>query len=65
MSLDKFRSQIDDLDEKIVKLLNQRIKVVQEIGKTKKNSGDEIYVPARERAVFEKITKIKRWTASK
>ena len=58
MSLDKFRSQIDDLDEKIVKLLNQRIKVVQEIGKTKKNSGDEIYVPARERAVFEKITKL-------
>ena len=58
MSLDKFRNQIDDLDEKIVKLLNQRIKVVQEIGKTKKNSGDEIYVPARERAVFEKITKL-------
>ena len=58
MSLDKFRSQIDDLDEKIVRLLNQRIKVVQEIGKTKKNSGDEIYVPARERAVFEKITKL-------
>ncbi len=58
MSLDKFRSQIDDLDEKIVRLLNQRIKFVQEIGKTKKNSGDEIYVPARERAVFEKITKL-------
>tara|TARA_B100002019_G_scaffold273946_1_gene270451 strand:- start:288 stop:1352 length:1065 start_codon:yes stop_codon:yes gene_type:complete len=58
MSLDKLRHQIDNLDEKIVRLLNERIKIVQKIGKTKKNSGDEIYVPARERAVFEKITKL-------
>ena len=56
MNLEELRNQIDNLDEKIIKLLNQRIEVVQEIGKTKKDSGDEIYVPARERAVFEKIT---------
>ena len=55
MSLDKFRSQIDDLDEKIVKLLNQRIKVVQEIGKTKKNSGDEIYVPQEKELFLKKL----------
>ena len=58
MNLEELRNQIDNLDEKIIKLLNQRIEVVQEIGKTKKDSGDEIYVPARERAVFEKITRL-------
>ena len=60
MNLEELRNQIDNLDEKIIKLLNQRIEVVQEIGKTKKDSGDEIYVPARERAVFEKITKLNK-----
>ena len=58
MNLEELRNQIDNLDEKIIELLNQRIEVVQEIGKTKKDSGDEIYVPARERAVFEKITRL-------
>ena len=58
MNLDDLRKQIDDLDNEIIKLLNDRINVVQKIGEEKKSSGKEIYVPARERAVFEKIKKI-------
>lgn len=55
MSLEKLRKQIDALDEQLVKLLNERIGVALEIGKTKKEQGGEIYVPSREKAVFERI----------
>ena len=55
MNLDELRNQIDSLDSEIVRLLNERINVVLQIGEEKKNSGSEIYVPARERQVFEKI----------
>lgn len=55
MSLEKLRKQIDQLDEKLVQLLNERIEVALEIGKTKKEQGGEIYVPAREKAVFDRV----------
>jgi chorismate mutase/prephenate dehydratase len=52
------RKQIDELDEKLVALLNERIRIALEIGKAKKESGGEIYVPAREKAVFERISRL-------
>jgi chorismate mutase/prephenate dehydratase len=55
MNLDDLRNKIDALDSEIVRLLNERINVVLNIGEEKKKSGAEIYVPARERAVFDKI----------
>jgi chorismate mutase/prephenate dehydratase len=58
MSLDKLRKQIDRLDEKLIELLNERVSVALEIGKTKKESGGEIYVPSREKAVFERISRL-------
>ena len=58
MNLDDLRNQIDSLDSEIVRLLNERIGVVLEIGAEKKKNGAEIYVPAREREVFEKINRL-------
>ncbi|MEA2067782.1 MAG: prephenate dehydratase [Verrucomicrobiota bacterium] len=58
MNLDDMRGQIDSLDSEIVRLLNERINVVLNIGEEKKKAGAEIYVPARERQVFEKIKKL-------
>ena len=58
MSLEKLRKQIDGLDEELIKLLNERIKIALEIGKTKKAQGGEIYVPSREKAVFERIARL-------
>lgn len=55
MNLDDLRVEIDSLDSEIVRLLNERINVVLKIGEAKKKSGSEIYVPSRERAVFDKI----------
>ncbi|MBC8206042.1 MAG: prephenate dehydratase [Kiritimatiellales bacterium] len=58
MSLDKLRKQIDKLDAKLIELLNERVSVALEIGKTKKEQGGEIYVPSREKAVFERISQL-------
>ena len=49
------RRRIDLLDQKLLALLNQRLRVALEIGKTKKGMGKEIYDPGREKKVLEKL----------
>src|SRR5687768_10931731 len=53
--LTPLRQQIDALDAQIVELLNQRAKVVVEIGKVKQQSNAPIYAPDREKAVLQKL----------
>ena len=53
MSLEQCRNKIDEIDEKLVELLNARAQVVVEVGKIK---GDgPIYIPEREKKVLAKI----------
>ncbi len=54
--LDRRRTQIDAINVKLVRLLNQRAKVAQAIGHLKQTGGAAIYQPARERAVLDKVT---------
>src|SRR5687767_2591886 len=54
-SLSDLRKRIDALDEKIVKLLNERALVVVDIGKLKQQNKEPIYAPEREKAVLQKI----------
>jgi chorismate mutase / prephenate dehydratase len=54
-SLEALRLQIDKLDERIVDLLNERARVVVNIGKLKQQHQTPIYAPDRERAVMEKV----------
>ena len=54
-SLDHLRTQIDALDAKIVNLLNERARIVVQIGKLKQENNQPIYAPDRERAVLEKL----------
>ena len=53
--LTPLRQQIDALDAQIVELLNQRAKVVVEIGKVKQQNNAPIYAPDREKAVLQKL----------
>ena len=57
MSLDELRNKIDDIDAKLIELLNDRARVVVEIGKHKNQTDGAIYAPDREKAVLNKITK--------
>ena len=53
--LNQKRKQIDSVDQKLLTLLNQRLRLVQEIGKIKKEMRKRIYDPAREKEVLEKL----------
>jgi len=55
MSLDELRNRIDELDHQLVKLLNERARVVVDIGKFKNKTAKPVYAPDREKEVFEKI----------
>ena len=57
-SLDKLREQIDALDRQIVPLLNERAKIVVQVGKLKQASGTPIYSPDREKTVLEQVRKL-------
>ena len=54
--LDEFRTVIDDVDRRIVGLLNDRTRVVEEIGRVKREAQLPIYEPKREEQVFANIT---------
>lgn len=53
--LDPLRKQIDRIDDELVRLLNERAKVVVEIGKVKQQVNAPIYAPDREKVVLEKV----------
>ena len=55
MDLGPIREQIDGLDRQLVALINQRLALAAEIGKIKRSTGGEIYVPEREDAVLRKL----------
>ncbi len=56
--LKAMRQQIDGLDHQIVKLLNDRARVVVEVGKAKQVDGSAIYRPAREQAVLHRVSEL-------
>ncbi|WP_457641578.1 prephenate dehydratase [Persephonella sp.] len=58
--LEQFRKRIDQIDEQILKLLNERAKLAQEVGHIKKQFNLPIYVPSREQAIFERLEKLNK-----
>ena len=53
--LESLRDEIDQIDEKVVRLLNKRMCAAAEIGEIKCEMGVDPYDPSREEQVFEKI----------
>ena len=50
------RTQIDAVDLKLLALLNERTRIVEEIGRIKQNLSLPIYEPKREDQVFHNVT---------
>ena len=59
-SVDALRKNIDQVDEKIVDLLNERASLAQRIGQTKGLGKEEVYVPSREKEIFQRISSLNR-----
>ena len=55
MDIADWRKKIDELDRRLVELLNQRAECAHEIGKLKRNSSMPIYEPDREKIIFQNI----------
>lgn len=49
------RAAIDRIDEHLLELLNQRAALAAEVARRKQASGAEFYVPARERAIIDRL----------
>jgi len=55
-SLDTLRKQIDQVDDELVRLLNQRAGLCVEVGHTKAANGSTAkYVPGREKGIFQRL----------
>jgi chorismate mutase len=52
MNLSDWRRRIDEIDEKLVELLNERSKCALEIGRLKQEANMPLYQPERENAVL-------------
>jgi chorismate mutase/prephenate dehydratase len=55
MSLKEYRAKIDQLDERIVKTLNERAKLSQKIGELKNKEKRSIYSAEREQQVLKRV----------
>jgi len=55
MDIADWRKKIDELDQRLVKLLSERARAAVEIGRLKRDTSLPIYEPERERIVFENV----------
>ncbi len=55
VNLEEVRKLIDDVDEQIIRLLNERADLVHEVGEIKKAAGQPIYAPDREEQVLRSL----------
>ena len=55
MNIYDWRRKIDEIDRKLVELLNERSRCVQEVGRLKRRVSLPLYQPEREREILESV----------
>jgi len=60
MDIADWRKKIDELDGKLVELLNERARCAQEIGRLKRGTNQPVYEPAREKVIHENVRRANR-----
>ena len=60
MNLEDLRKKIDEIDDELLRLLNERAKVVQEVGKLKNQTKSPIYRPEREQSILNRLKSINK-----
>jgi chorismate mutase-like protein len=53
--VDGWRAKIDEIDRRLVELLNERSRCVLEIGRIKQTTGEALYQPDREKQVLDGV----------
>jgi chorismate mutase len=60
MDIADWRKQIDELDRKLVELINERAECAREIGRLKRDTQMPIYEPEREKTIFANVCRANR-----
>ncbi|SRR5712692_1925469 len=60
MTIDDWRRKIDEIDGKLVELLNERSRCALEIGRLKQAASLPLYQPEREREILEGVEQANR-----
>ena len=55
MDIDKIRTRINELDDELLKIFNERATLALQIGQLKKQLDLPIYDPRREKLIFERM----------
>jgi len=55
MTLDDLRVQIDSIDDTLLKLYNERMELVHQVGEVKNTTGAPIYRPEREQSILNRL----------
>jgi chorismate mutase/prephenate dehydratase len=56
-ALQKIRQQIDTIDDQLIKLLNERMELVRQVGEIKRAGNAIIYRPEREKSIIDRLEK--------
>lgn len=60
MDIADWRKKIDEIDRRLVELINQRAEAARAIGRLKRNTNMPIYEPEREKVIFENVRRMNR-----
>ena len=55
MTLNRLRESIDNIDDTLLKLYNQRMELVHQVGELKNSTGSPIYRPEREQSILNRL----------
>ncbi len=58
MDIAEWRKKIDEIDRKLVELINQRAEAARAIGRLKRNTNLPIYEPEREKIIFDNVRQL-------
>src|SRR6516165_7061699 len=58
MSINDWRSRINDLDRELLRLLNERARIALRVGESKKEAGVSVCDHTREREVIERMCRV-------
>ena len=65
MKLEDLRKEIDQLDNQLLELLNQRMEVVKKVGMLKRTKNTIIYRPEREKKIIDRLSKLNKGPLNK
>ena len=60
MDIADWRKKIDEIDRRLVELLNERARCAQEIGRLKRGTNQPVYEPDREKVIHENVHRANR-----